>query len=134
MNVSRLATYLLVTTAGLFAAASAMAQGSMVGTKHDFSAAAWNPGGETCIVCHTPHGGDSAVAADAPLWNHALNATQTYTMYSRPLDGGAPGQPNALSKLCLSCHDGTIAVDSFGGTTGTLLTRDRRDRSGAPDA
>jgi predicted CXXCH cytochrome family protein len=24
-----------------------------------------------------------------------------------------------VSKLCLSCHDGTVAIDSFGGTTGT---------------
>jgi len=121
MYVRKLATYLLVTTAGLFAAATAMAQGSMVGTEHDFSAAAWNASGETCIVCHTPHNGDANVASDAPLWNHELNATQTYTMYSRPLDGGTPGQPNALSKLCLSCHDGTIAVDSFGGATGSNL-------------
>jgi hypothetical protein len=27
--------------------------------------------------------------------------------------------PDGHSKLCLSCHDGTVAVDSFGGRTGT---------------
>ncbi len=26
---------------------------------------------------------------------------------------------NTTSKLCLSCHDGTVALDSFGGATGT---------------
>jgi len=24
-----------------------------------------------------------------------------------------------ISRLCLSCHDGTVAVDSYGGNTGT---------------
>ena len=27
--------------------------------------------------------------------------------------------PGSRSKLCLSCHDGTVALDSFGGYTGT---------------
>ena len=31
----------------------------------------------------------------------------------------APGEPGSTSKLCLSCHDGTIALDSYGGFTGT---------------
>ena len=26
-------------------------------------------------------------------------------------------QPSGSSKLCLSCHDGTVALDNFGGTT-----------------
>lgn len=31
-----------------------------------------------------------------------------------------PGQPNRTSKLCLSCHDGTIAIENHGGVnTGT---------------
>jgi predicted CXXCH cytochrome family protein len=30
-------------------------------------------------------------------------------------------QPGSTSKLCLSCHDGTVAVNSFGGTTGTTF-------------
>ena len=30
-----------------------------------------------------------------------------------------PQQPNASSKLCLSCHDGTVYVDSFGDRAGT---------------
>jgi predicted CXXCH cytochrome family protein len=30
------------------------------------------------------------------------------------------GQPDGSSKLCLSCHDGTVALENFGGvTTGT---------------
>jgi predicted CXXCH cytochrome family protein len=29
------------------------------------------------------------------------------------------GQPAGTSKLCLSCHDGTVAIDSFGQNAGT---------------
>jgi len=116
MLVRRLVTGLLATTAGLLVAPTVMAQ-SMVGTEHDFSNAGWNGSGETCIVCHTPHNGDATVAANAPLWNHQLNPAATYTMYQRPLDGAVGASPNALSRLCLSCHDGTIAVDNFGGVT-----------------
>ena len=31
------------------------------------------------------------------------------------------GQPSGASKLCLSCHDGVTALDSFAGATGTTL-------------
>jgi hypothetical protein len=31
------------------------------------------------------------------------------------------GQPSGVSKLCLSCHDGTVAEDSFGGQVGTTF-------------
>ena len=89
---------------------------TIVGSKHDFSTATWNTSGEICKVCHVPHGG--AVLPNAPLWSHALS-TATYTVYSSPtLNAGTPagtlGQPSASTKLCLSCHDNTVAV---GGTT-----------------
>lgn len=89
------------------------------GSAHDFSGQAWS-GGRICIVCHTPHHADTTVA-DSPLWNHAVT-TATFTPYSGngTLDATV-GQPDGVSKLCLSCHDGTVAVDSFGGTTGTVL-------------
>ncbi len=57
---------------------------------------------------------------DAPLWNHELSLA-TYTLYSTPtFDADDPaynyGQPSASSKLCLSCHDGSVALENFGGT------------------
>lgn len=89
--------------------------GTIAGTEHDFSAS--NTDGQLCINCHTPHNADTTVTA-APLWNHDIT-TATFTLYtSNSLDAVA-GQPDGTSKLCLSCHDGTVAVDSFGGTTGT---------------
>ena len=83
---------------------------------HNFSAQGWT-GGEICIACHTPHDAQAGVA-DAPLWNHDLS-TATYSLYSSPtLNASAVGQPTGTSKLCLSCHDGTVALDnSPGGVT-----------------
>jgi predicted CXXCH cytochrome family protein len=98
-------------------AATSSAQ-SISGSAHDFSAAGWNGTGEICVVCHTPHAADTSVT-DAPLWNHETT-TAVYTLYTSATLDAAPGQPDGVSKLCLSCHDGTIAVDNFGGvTTGT---------------
>ncbi|MFQ5514444.1 MAG: cytochrome c3 family protein [Myxococcota bacterium] len=86
------------------------------GTDHDFSNKGYT-GGEICVVCHTPHSADTTVA-DAPLWNHDVTQA-TYTPYSSATLDANPGQPNGISKLCLSCHDGTVAIDSFGGRNGT---------------
>ncbi|MEN8250957.1 MAG: cytochrome c3 family protein, partial [Bacteroidota bacterium] len=76
----------------------------------------WNGTGEICIVCHTPH---NALTSNV-LWNHEESAA-TFTLY--PATGtmnSTPGQPTGTSLLCLSCHDGTVALEDFGGvTTGT---------------
>ncbi|ROR32426.1 cytochrome c3 family protein [Inmirania thermothiophila] len=68
--------------------------------------------GEVCVYCHTPHGASSRQTA--PLWNRTLNDPGAYTVYTSQTlistDNPGPG-PNSL--LCLSCHDGTIAIDSI---------------------
>ncbi|HHI94647.1 MAG TPA: hypothetical protein ENK04_14245 [Gammaproteobacteria bacterium] len=72
-----------------------------------------NDYGEVCVYCHTPHGANKQI--NAPLWNRTINNVSNYTVYDTPttigLEGrlGVPG-PNSLT--CLSCHDGTIAIDS----------------------
>lgn len=99
--------------------ASAFA-GTIGGSAHDFTALGWS-GGEMCVVCHTPHS-KNAANVNAPLWNHADSTVASFTMYTSPsLDAVSSGQPAGTSRLCLSCHDGTIAVDSFGGKTGTTI-------------
>jgi hypothetical protein len=93
--------------------------GTITGSVHDFSTTGWT-GGQICVACHTPHGADTTVA-DAPLWNHAVT-TKTYVLYSNPATLNATlSQPTGVTKLCLSCHDGTVALDSFGGKTGTTF-------------
>ncbi len=102
----------------MLAPATAFSQG-IAGSAHDFSDAGWS-GGKLCAVCHTPHNAEVSVT-DAPLWNHEMT-TATYTPYtSATLTATDVGDPSNLSKLCLSCHDGTVAVDSFGGAGGGTL-------------
>ncbi len=92
-------------------------------TKHNFSAtvipilpdgaqrnAAASSESQICAFCHTPHG--ATKAPKAPLWNRNLSVS-TYTPYSSgSLDAIDLDQPRAKSKLCLSCHDGTLALGS----------------------
>ena len=64
--------------------------------------------GETriCVFCHTPHN----ATPESPLWNRELEP-QIYTVYASPtLRAGALPQPFGPTKLCLTCHDGTIAM------------------------
>ncbi len=73
---------------------------------------------EVCVFCHTPHFANTEVAA--PLWNRALSS-ETYTVYdssSMDADMSASPQPGTSSKLCLSCHDGTLAIGSVNSAGG----------------
>ena len=74
---------------------------------------------QVCVFCHTPHGAtltdQSGAGVRAPLWNRRIPAGSTYTPYtSSSLDAnviqGQLDQPGGSSKLCLSCHDGTLAI------------------------
>lgn len=103
--------------AGVGLSGLSQAAGTIVGSKHDLKAIS---GGEICIVCHTPHNADISTT-DAPLWNHTLT-TASYTLYASPtLNATTISQPTGVSKLCLSCHDGTVAPDAFAGHAGTTV-------------
>lgn len=58
-----------------------------------------------CVFCHAPHN----AAPDTALWNRR-NPGSTYVPYSSSTIKSNPGQPNGGSLMCLSCHDGTIAL------------------------
>ena len=81
---------------------------------HDFSGTAWSEG-RICRVCHTPHNANTDIL-DSPLWNHA-NTVASFGVYSSPTLNGTPIQPTRRTKLCLSCHDGTVAIENHGGNT-----------------
>jgi len=97
--------------------AAAAPVSDIAATKHNLSVT--GPGGVTattedqvCVFCHTPHGASNFPGS--PLWNRQLS-NQTYTVYtSSSLDAedimGQLDQPGGSSKLCLSCHDGTLAI------------------------
>ncbi len=94
--------------------------GDIKSSHHDFSNASWS-NGEVCVVCHTPHNANMEVA-NSPLWNHQVT-NATFTVYDSPTINAIPGQPTGKSKLCLSCHDGTVAVENHSGnTSGTWYT------------
>ena len=95
----------------LLALAVPCAAGTLEGSPHDFSRRAWAPQGQLCVLCHTPVRVGGGVLA-APLWSRPGEAG--YRVYASPTLDAVPGQPGSLSKVCLSCHDGSVAVDSFG--------------------
>ena len=68
---------------------------------------------EICIFCHTPHHSTPS----APLWNRELPTGQIYKLYgSSTLDSTLENpqlRSGNFSLLCLSCHDGTIALGDF---------------------
>jgi len=61
---------------------------------------------EICVFCHTPH---RARTTSGVLWNRE-DSTAAYTQYQSSSLRAIVGQPTGASKLCLSCHDGTIAL------------------------
>ncbi len=104
-------------------------------------------GGRICIYCHTPHNSIAPSPANnngqtlaggnqttddrftyMPLWNHALTTILNYNTYyngpGAPQVGSHASQsiangmaPGSVSLLCLSCHDGSVAVNTYGNST-----------------
>ena len=69
---------------------------------------------EVCVFCHTPHGGN----LNGPLWNRNLPGAGSFTHYNSAtltltsLAGMTASRTvNDESLLCMSCHDGSIALD-----------------------
>ncbi len=93
-------------------AVSGAAVGQVENTSHDLSGQGTNATTEICVFCHTPHNANPAV----PLWNHTLS-TQAYTEYTSPTMNSASAGPlqngTGVSNLCLSCHDGSVALSSL---------------------
>ncbi len=111
---------------------------------------------QICKFCHIPHKASPTV----PLWDHTMSAVSYSTYTSSTLTATyVTSFPNASSKLCLSCHDGTIAIgatirgqftvsggalldpdqslaasaaSNIGGATGATLTDDHPISIGAP--
>ena len=123
-----------VTVAALLVGAVGFAQQAVAGisaTKHNLGTTGTGTNklsagtDEICVFCHTPHASnDSAAAvAAAPLWNKALPAS-TYLTYSTTGNGGGTldGEVigvGSISLACLSCHDGTQAMDNMMNAPGS---------------
>lgn len=106
----RIVGLLTIAVTGLFLSGGAFAD--ITGSAHDFQSELGT--GDLCAVCHTPHTSDTSIS-DAPLWDHEITGTTNYLLYQGvDMQASTSTQPGGISKLCLSCHDGTIGVDSYG--------------------
>ena len=120
---------LRATGAGVIAlslVASGTALAGIANTRHNLSTT--GPGGfvgvtagtaDICVFCHTPHAANLSVAA--PLWNKQ-NSGATYTTFSTASSSTIDGTVlpvGSVSLACLSCHDGTQAMDNIINATGS---------------
>lgn len=118
----------LLASVAVFALALSASAATIVGSNHDMNAV-FGPGtisnNEVCLPCHTPH----AVPTDpvtgtqlGKLWNHTM-PNRSYVLFGSGTSyasvAALPGSMDETSRKCLSCHDGTVAVDSYGSHTGT---------------
>jgi len=106
--------------AGLLLLSVAVRADSVVHSVHNMSVS--GPGtvkatteSDVCIFCHTVHRSNG----QTPLWNHNMSGTN-YIVYSSPTLKAVVGQPNGSSRLCLSCHDGTVALGSVNSQTAPI--------------
>ncbi len=108
-----------LTLLALLTLAVAQVHAAIATTKHNLSVsgpgtvkAASEP--EICVFCHAPHNASPA----GQLWNRRVGAS--YTPYTSSTRKSLPGQPNGASLLCLSCHDGTIALGEVRSRAGAI--------------
>ena len=104
----------------VLATASAMAPfavlGQVSGGPHDFAGGDYGNGINVCAYCHVTHG-DGQETQITPLWDHQTT-NSVFTLYSSSSLDSEPEQPGGITLICLSCHDGTVAVDSVAGVPG----------------
>ncbi len=118
----RAAFYVPALAVAVAVAGNASADTTIVNTKHNLSTSGPGPvkaltESQICVFCHIPHHGLGQSSANRP------DPTATYQPYNSPtLASQPPGAPTGASRVCLSCHDGTIAVGQTvaSGTIGMI--------------
>jgi len=95
---------------GLLVATAWADDDSIVNSKHDLSARGPGPirainEQRICIFCHAPHN----ASPQTPLWNRE-NPRTHYRIYESSTIEARIDQPSGPSKMCLSCHDGSMAL------------------------
>ncbi|HET7749122.1 MAG TPA: hypothetical protein VFK81_07065 [Terriglobales bacterium] len=97
---------------------------AIVGGPHDLRTELSGGSYALCNYCHIAHKFSNVTApatAGPLLWNHTMSSKTTYGVYTSSTfsgyntditDLGSVATPT-VSNLCLSCHDGTIAIDSW---------------------
>jgi hypothetical protein len=111
------------------AAFGAAARGDgVIGSPHDMTLYGYvDPQARVCAFCHTPHHSTSVGAEFLPLWSRSQDTKQFNLPYNSPTIHALALQETTSDKaigptrLCMSCHDGTIAPDQHYGNTGTAV-------------
>ncbi|MDD2790949.1 MAG: cytochrome c3 family protein [Sulfurimonas sp.] len=126
--------YIITALLSLFLFSGVPVTATIVNTKHNLSVS--NTSGpikaqtetEVCVFCHIPH---QSQTTGKPLWNRSM-PTSNYTMYDSDYMkrmgypavasdlGVANDTPGALSRQCMSCHDGTIAIGAVSVLHGVI--------------
>jgi hypothetical protein len=71
---------------------------------------------EVCKFCHIPHN----AVVPVPLWSRPLSESDYVMPAPSPDDPASANQPLGASRLCLSCHDGTLALGKLGNEAGNI--------------
>lgn len=157
MKKNYLAVLAVTAILGLAASGSALAALNsyndglgIAGSPHDFSdnvqfgqnggtmvanSEQWNYRKEICRTCHSPHDKQREAYKIGLLWNRSLSeATYVpFVMSEKAGNKATIGQPVGRAKMCLSCHDNTVALGSFddyadgGVDPETSLSNDKPD-------
>ncbi len=117
------------------ATASAAGGGRVAGSKHDLSVSGPGPyravsEKDPCIFCHVSHRAGPGRLDNRP------DPRPGHIPYDSSTIGVKPGAPTGASRICLSCHDGTIApghtrVRNIAMTSGdTPIAKERRSDLG----
>jgi len=106
----------------------------VLSSKHDmnqYTETTKDEQGRVCAFCHTPHHALSdttgGLATYLPLWSHSLTSQTTYIPYFTPtVNVDLSNELQGPTILCMSCHDGAIAVDQHysNGLNSTKLADD----------
>lgn len=79
-----------------------------------------------CIFCHTPHNATPLT----PLWNRSIQEGVNYELYESSTLKVTLSQPTGPSRLCLSCHDGTVGIGAVLSVDGGIaMTKELTARS-----
>ncbi len=95
------------------------AQNTVQGSRHDLTVNGPGPvkaisESQVCLFCHATH--VVGPGAPRPLWNQQVSTVTAYTPYTSSTYKQTNSQVSTRSKLCLSCHDGTVGIgQTFAG-------------------
>jgi predicted CXXCH cytochrome family protein len=116
----RLRFWLVSAAAAVVVGISSLAIAQIRNSVHDFSSTAsggkWGSPtiNEVCVFCHTPH----KATSQEMIWNRN-NPTAMFSVYTNPGSMvSIPVQPTVYSLRCLSCHDGSVAIDALNNVGG----------------